>query len=329
MAYGWLPLGTVNLAARAAARRGVSERARSPGQFLTQYRRAGGDPSRLAGDWEQTRNNFVGRHMAQVRANAEPLWKRDAPTPRHLALAVWAYSPTPRRLHKWLMSQKRRNPGLLGKLSDYISGERGNPPEHRKRGLTGNAAKRYVASHWGRPSGKVYDQWDDQDDIDGPLTVMGALREIRVKGLGTLQFDGTADVLPDGTLEYKGSILAFSPRKDERLFNMLSPRDARAARRLIDDRREWEDLDDISVAVGGRQADYTYPRNPVQVLGPATHIVYYTLKGEEDDPQGGLADFIHEMGEDGGKKPLLCVGSDGRLWFAGGDFHVPHDGITN
>jgi hypothetical protein len=38
--------------------------------------------------------------MAQVKAHGEPLWKDGVPTRRHLALIMWAYSPSPARLAK-------------------------------------------------------------------------------------------------------------------------------------------------------------------------------------------------------------------------------------
>jgi hypothetical protein len=67
---------------------------------MTAYRRAGGDPNRLSEHWARKRDNFVSRHMAQVKAHGEPLWQDGVPTRRHLALIMWAYSPSPARLAK-------------------------------------------------------------------------------------------------------------------------------------------------------------------------------------------------------------------------------------
>jgi len=78
--------------------RGVSEVARSPRGFLTAFRRAGFDPNKLSAEWRDKRDNFVARHMAQVRKNGENLWNQGHPTNRHLALVAWAYSPDPRRI---------------------------------------------------------------------------------------------------------------------------------------------------------------------------------------------------------------------------------------
>jgi hypothetical protein len=73
----------------------VSEVARSKEGFMQQWDDAGGDPRNLDDYWINRRNDFVARHMAQYRNNDEPLWDEDGiPTRRHLALIMWAYSPS-------------------------------------------------------------------------------------------------------------------------------------------------------------------------------------------------------------------------------------------
>lgn len=111
--YPYLSLATTEAAAEAAKARGVSEVARGPGGFLSAYRRAGGQASKLVDmhhasgeSWTSRRAGFVARHMAQAGA----LWEADPeggerPTRRHLALAVWAYSPDAARLGRWLASR--------------------------------------------------------------------------------------------------------------------------------------------------------------------------------------------------------------------------------
>lgn len=102
----YLPLAVVAAAARASRRRGVSQVARSPRGFYPRYRAAGGRSEKLSDYWSRRRDGFVARHVAQLRANREPLFDRDGrPTRRHLALAVWAYSPAPVRLARWLIEQ--------------------------------------------------------------------------------------------------------------------------------------------------------------------------------------------------------------------------------
>ena len=102
----WLDLDTVLAAVPAAAANGVSEVARSRRGFVAAYRDADGDPAALARDdhsgqdWRARRNAFVARHTAQ--GDAEGYWSGGAPTRRHLALVMWAYSPDPKRLRAWL-----------------------------------------------------------------------------------------------------------------------------------------------------------------------------------------------------------------------------------
>lgn len=63
---------------------GVSVRARSNGQFIDQYRKAG-TFSRLPERWRRKRDAFVARHLVQY--NAKPTHRR------WLALVAWAYMP--------------------------------------------------------------------------------------------------------------------------------------------------------------------------------------------------------------------------------------------
>jgi hypothetical protein len=96
MSYAYLPLSVINAHTSLARRLGVSEVARSSRGFLTAYRRAGGDSNRLSDYWANRRDNFVKRHMAQVKKHGESLWRDGQPTRRHLALIMWAYSPSSR-----------------------------------------------------------------------------------------------------------------------------------------------------------------------------------------------------------------------------------------
>lgn len=74
---------------------------------MAQFKQAQGKPSRLSDAWRRKRDGFVARHMAQVEKNNESLWDQNAqPTRRHLALAVWAYSPTPAALDAWLKQER-------------------------------------------------------------------------------------------------------------------------------------------------------------------------------------------------------------------------------
>lgn len=112
--FNWLSLAQVRKALPEMDKRGVSKVARSARGFIPAYKRAKGRWKRLgesSGPWEgrhwvDVRNGFVARHMGQVRENNEPLWEKHKgewrPTRRHLALIAWAYTPSPKRLQKYL-----------------------------------------------------------------------------------------------------------------------------------------------------------------------------------------------------------------------------------
>ncbi len=105
MAYPGLAVELVEAAVRAAQARGVSKVATSPGGFAPAYL-AAGSLKRLPKAWRIKRNGFLARHLAQLQRNEEPLYDtKGRPTRRHLALAVWAYSPDVRGLRRWLKQQ--------------------------------------------------------------------------------------------------------------------------------------------------------------------------------------------------------------------------------
>lgn len=66
-------------------KRKVSERARSRGQFIDQFRKAGGNPKKLPEFWQKKRSGFVARHKKQ--------YEKDHGERRRLALIAWAYDP--------------------------------------------------------------------------------------------------------------------------------------------------------------------------------------------------------------------------------------------
>lgn len=89
----WVDLDLVLAFEPLARELGVSDVARSPRGFLKQYRLAGGNPDRLSPEWRAKRNNFVARHMAQVRTRGEAMVVDGMPSRRLLALIMWAAAP--------------------------------------------------------------------------------------------------------------------------------------------------------------------------------------------------------------------------------------------
>lgn len=64
---------------------GVSKVARSRGQFIDQYRKAGGNPNRLPEFWQRKRDAFCARFDA--------MWKQYKTRRIWLACVAWAYNP--------------------------------------------------------------------------------------------------------------------------------------------------------------------------------------------------------------------------------------------
>lgn len=103
----WLPLDLVLAWEPVAAAKGVSEVARSARGFLAAYRAADGDPERLSAAWRKRRQGFIARHLAQALSRGEPPWRDGAPSRRHLALIMWAWSPMGSALPKPKATKRR------------------------------------------------------------------------------------------------------------------------------------------------------------------------------------------------------------------------------
>jgi hypothetical protein len=108
----WLPLSLCESLENYACQRGVSVIARSGRGFLTAYKIVSGEPAMLGRDpynkkhWTEVRRLYINRNLGSATKNREKMWithnGHEAPSRRHLALIMWAYSPTPRRLHRWV-----------------------------------------------------------------------------------------------------------------------------------------------------------------------------------------------------------------------------------
>lgn len=113
MSYPYLSKPTVKAAMREAKARNVAAVARGRMGFASAFMQLTPAELRIYGPeaypnqtWAQRREGFIARHMAQVEGNGEALWDaRGEPTRRHLALAVWAYSPDAAALSRWLRAQ--------------------------------------------------------------------------------------------------------------------------------------------------------------------------------------------------------------------------------
>jgi len=176
------------------------------------------------------------------------------------------------------------------------------------------AAKRYESSHWGIPPEKVYEI--DDPDLPPHVIEMGKLHSLEV-----VTQDGDAF-----TIEFpEGCHLVFSPSKDERLYCVLTPGMERWCRdHLVVKGEPWYWLHEIAANAPGRQNGWTWHRVQCQALGWLDKCLYVTEKKGD-----GLSTYVHALGEESGKQPLLCVDKRGKLWIAGGNYKIPSAGICD
>lgn len=102
--YPFLSKSIVQKYIKEAEKKKVSVVARSLRGFTTAYLKHGmrvrtlTDP-KYGQNWSVRRNSFIARHLTQMKKNNRPLFNESGePTRQHLALILWAYSPTPSRL---------------------------------------------------------------------------------------------------------------------------------------------------------------------------------------------------------------------------------------
>ncbi len=218
----------------------------------------------------------------------------------------------------------------------------------RHNGRTPHAAlKAYKNAHWGIEADKVLEV--DDRDLPSELTMMGRLAELEVAPPGgrgrtvVLKFDTEGDIPP--------AMLLFDLPRTRRLYNVLDPENLRNMKRRLWDAGKgikaiplsqlarWdEDGHPYPQRTRLRQHAKKYPRVMVKPVGIVTRVVYETPKMDDAKPRRRNArraddfdpDFYeHHMGEESGHQPWLGVDAKGRLWWAGGNYHVPDAGITD
>jgi len=138
--YQWLPLKDVLRSTHAMDKGEISEVARGKKEskqtregFVEAYIATNGSipkmKKRLTGrndreTWDKRRDQFIARHLEQMRKGDtySSGWnKRGEPTPRHLALIAWAYSPSPKRLSAWLRTQPKEWKPYVSNPSEQLT----------------------------------------------------------------------------------------------------------------------------------------------------------------------------------------------------------------
>ena len=80
--YPWMKYSDIVPYIKEMESSGVSEVARSKGQFLDQWRKANSNPDKLSPFWRRKRNAFIARFIVQKHTRRV-----------YLALIAWAYKP--------------------------------------------------------------------------------------------------------------------------------------------------------------------------------------------------------------------------------------------
>ena len=196
-------------------------------------------------------------------------------------------------------------------------------PSQYNRGI----AEKYENWHWGLKPAEVID-WDD-DDYPENLIECGRL--VRVHFRAPMKSNPRRD--RDTMIEFarpvaRRSYVAFDPaHPSERLYLLTNPAATNMiATRFFDENTLPEmPLGQLSLMVGGRHGKVDdYPDVLVKPFGVMTALVYHTEK-EGDGPSY----YIHKMGEESSRYPVLAADDQGRLWIAGGNYTCPNPGITD
>jgi len=191
-----------------------------------------------------------------------------------------------------------------------------------KRNPSHKALKKYKDTHWGIEATGTMRK--DDPDLPRELVEMGKLLEIGV--IPETQEKPYALEFPD----YEKTSLAFSQGKDERLYPILPKRAEQAVKKA-----HWKPneptvrLGEVNKLTGGRLDKFNCPAIQVQVLGRANYVIYQTQKLDDMKEDGQASHYIHELGEESGILPYICVAQDGTLWFAGGNYRVLNGGIAD
>lgn len=198
----------------------------------------------------------------------------------------------------------------------------------------------YTEWHWGvSPAGRK--DWNDPD-IDaaiaihakgkngkknpkgGELVECGRLVEVRFREPGQRK-DTVVRLTRE---EANASHLCFDPNHpSQRLYFLCAPKFRERVKKtyLQNPKTDAQPLDALARIVGGRHATRDYAPGVTAVpLGVCTHVVYACEK--EGD---GYSFYIHKLGEESGKAPIVAADSGGRLWMCGGQYTVPEPGITD
>ena len=206
--------------------------------------------------------------------------------------------------------------------------------------------KRYEDWHWGNKPRELMDVRVPGLAKTHPVVQLGLLTELHFDALSGLRLPKVSvskltseaaekpsfpqlSAIAIAPKDYMNNHLIFdAAHPKQRLYAVLSPAVRKDTKKLWSDKWETETLYGLASLAGGHHADDDdYPKMAVQPLGFLYYATYYTLK-EDENGKPSPSKYIHRMGEEGGKEPVLAVSKAGDLYIAGGTYTCPNAGIT-
>lgn len=111
---------------------------------------------------------------------------------------------------------------------------------------------------------------------------------------------------------------------NQRLYFILSDGVREFMFKKLENGLDYLPLAEIAKETGGLHATDDYENIECQPIGVMTHVVYACEKKGD-----GYSFYIHALGEESGIRPVLAMADDGSIWFAGGNYTAPIQGITD
>lgn len=186
--------------------------------------------------------------------------------------------------------------------------------------------KEYTEKHWGKEPEAVM-VFDDGMDVI--LDAWGLAVELHVREPRKLR----DTVIKLTKTEANGSALSYDKHHPhQRMYVNMHPKFMERMRETyINSKKKnpaktygFMPLSQIAKLTDGRHATRDYPKVEVTPIGALTHVMYACEKIPD-----GYSFYIHELGEETGILPFLCVDKTGQLWIAGGDYWGETGGINN
>ena len=196
-----------------------------------------------------------------------------------------------------------------------------------KSRVTGNPREMYKTWHWGVEPQANPIEVNDPDYPDSALIECGRLVEFTYRApRQSLKIKDRLYKLPKS--ESNKTHLVFDPyHPNDRLYIVSTSKKALSNfKNDLYKSNPYQEcpLSDISLFAGGRHAMDDYPEVSGKVIGVLTSIVYACKKKGD-----GYSFYVHQLGEETGIQPLICVDDKGRLWIVGGNYTSPIQGITD